>query len=170
MSGQQIEFRQMDLKPETLAEIEAAIPKYPEKRSAVMPLLHAIQKDQGAISNEAAEWVAEKLEIEPINVLSVISFYPFFRQRAIGKRHIRVCRTLSCAMAGGSKVCDTLLKEFGTELNAVSPDGEVTVEFAECLASCGTAPVMLVDDELYESLDESKAKELCDRIKSEAKA
>lgn len=160
----------MDLKPETLAEIEAAIPKYPEKRSAVMPLLHAIQKDQGAISNEAAEWVARKLEIEPINVLSVVSFYPFFRQQRIGKRHIRVCRTLSCAMAGGAKVCDTLLKEFGTELNAVSPDGEVTVEFAECLASCGTAPVMLVDDELYESLDESKAKEICDRIKTEAKA
>lgn len=158
----------MNLKPETLAEIEEAIPKYPEKRSAVMPLLHAIQKDQGLLSNEAAEWVAEKLEIEPIHVLSVITFYPFFRQHKIGKRHIRVCRTLSCAMAGGSKVCDKMLTEFDTKLNEVSPDGEVTVEFAECLASCGTAPVMLVDDELYENLDESKAEEICQRIKTEA--
>ena len=159
----------MNLKPETLAEIEAAIPKYPEKRSAVMPLLHAIQKDQGCLTNEAAEWVAEKLGIEPINVLSVITFYPFFRQHKIGKRHIRVCRTLSCAMAGGSKVCETMLKEFGAELNGVSPDGEVTVEYAECLASCGTAPVMLVDEELHENLDEAKAKAICDQIKAEAK-
>lgn len=160
----------MNLKPETLAEIEAVIPKYPEKRSAVMPLLHAIQKDQGEITNEAAEWVAEKLGITPINVLSVVSFYPFFRQHKIGKRHIRVCRTLSCAMAGGAKLCDTMLKEFGTELNGISPDGEVTVEFAECLASCGTAPVMLVDDELYENLDEAKTREICERIKAGAKA
>lgn len=160
----------MDLKPETLAEIEEAIPMYPETRSAVMPLLHAIQKDQGFLSNEAAEWVADKLSIEPINVLSVITFYPFFRQHKIGKRHIRVCRTLSCAMAGGAKVCDTMLKEFDTELNGVSADGEVTVEFAECLASCGTGPVMLVDEELYENLDEAKAKEICEKIKSEANA
>lgn len=159
----------MNLKPETLAEIEEAIPKYPEKRSAVMPVLHAIQKDVGYLSNEAAEWVAAKLEIEPINVLSVITFYPFFRQHKIGKRHIRVCRTLSCAMAGGSKVCDRMLAEFGAELNGVSPDGEVTVEFAECLASCGSAPVMLVDNDLYENLDEAKATEICNKIKAEAK-
>ncbi|MBK1880237.1 NAD(P)H-dependent oxidoreductase subunit E [Pelagicoccus mobilis] len=157
----------MDLKPETLAEIEAAIPKYPEAQSAVMPLLHAIQKDQGFISNEAAEWVAEKLGIAPINVLSVVTFYPFFRQHKVGKRHIRVCRTLSCAMAGGSKVCDKMLSEFEAELNQVSPDGEVTVEFAECLASCGSAPVMLVDEDLHENLTVEKAKEICDQIKAE---
>lgn len=159
----------MNLKPETLAEIEKAIPKYPEKRSAVMPLLHAIQKDVGYISNEAAEWVAGKLEIEPINVLSVVTFYPFFRQHKIGKRHIRVCRTLSCAMAGGNKVCEKMLSEFDTELSGVSPDGEVTVEFAECLASCGSAPVMLVDNDLHENLDEAKAATICDNIKAEAK-
>lgn len=158
----------MNLKPETLAEIEEAIPKYPEKQSAVMPLLHAIQKDQGLLSNEAAEWVAAKLEIAPIHVLSVITFYPFFRQHKIGKRHIRVCRTLSCAMAGGAKVCDKMLSEFDTNLNEVSPDGEVTVEFAECLASCGSAPVMLVDDELHENLDEAKARVICENIKAEA--
>ncbi len=160
----------MNLKPETLAEIEAAISKYPEKQSAVMPLLHAIQGDQGLLSNEAAEWVAQKLGMEPINVLSVITFYPFFRQHKVGKRHIRVCRTLACAMAGGSKVCDRMLAEFDTDLNGVSPDGEVTIEFAECLASCGSGPVMLVDEELYENLDEAKAKGICDKIKAEATA
>ncbi len=158
----------MNLKPETLAEIEEAIPKYPEKQSAVMPLLHAIQKDQGLLTNEAAEWVAAKLDIAPIHVLSVITFYPFFRQHKIGRRHIRVCRTLSCAMAGGAKVCDKMLSEFDTNLNEVSPDGEVTVEFAECLASCGSAPVMLVDEELHENLDEAKTQEICEKIKAEA--
>tara|TARA_Y100000814_G_C12323222_1_gene398926 strand:- start:283 stop:768 length:486 start_codon:yes stop_codon:yes gene_type:complete len=158
----------MELKPETLAEIEEAIPKYPEKQSAVMPLLHAIQKDQGLLTNETAEWVAGKLGMEAIQVLAVITFYPFFRQHRIGKRHIRVCRTLSCAMAGGAKVCDKMLSEFDTDLNEISPDGEVTVEFAECLASCGSAPVMLVDDELHENLDEEKTKAICDQIKSEA--
>tara|TARA_B100000519_G_scaffold200422_1_gene213552 strand:- start:1483 stop:1968 length:486 start_codon:yes stop_codon:yes gene_type:complete len=158
----------MELKPETLAEIEEAIPKYPKKQSAVMPLLHAIQKDQGLLTNETAEWVAGKLGMEAIQVLAVITFYPFFRQHRIGKRHIRVCRTLSCAMAGGAKVCDKMLSEFDTDLNEISPDGEVTVEFAECLASCGSAPVMLVDDELHENLDEEKTKAICDQIKSEA--
>ena len=134
-----------------------------------MPLLHAIQKDVGFVSNEAAEWVAGKLDMEPIQVLSVITFYPFFRQHKVGKRHIRVCRTLACAMAGGSKVCDRMLKEFDTDLNGISPDGEVTVEFAECLASCGSAPVMLVDEDLHENLDEAKASEICNKIKAEAK-
>ena len=158
----------MELKPETLAEIEEAIPKYPEKQSAVMPLLHAIQKDRGLLTDEVPEWVAGKLGMEAIQVLAVITFYPFFRQHRIGKRHIRVCRTLSCAMAGAAKVCDKMLSEFDTDLNEISPDGEVTVEFAECLASCGSAPVMLVDDELHENLDEEKAKAICDQIKSEA--
>ena len=160
----------MNLKPETLAEIEAAIPKYPEKQSAVMPLLHAIQKDQGTLTDEAAEWVAQKLGIEPINVLSVITFYPYFRRHKVGKRHIRVCRTLSCAMAGGAKVCEKMLAEFDTKLNEISPDGEVTIEFAECLASCGSAPVMLVDEDLHENLTVEKAKEICDKLKAEAKA
>ena len=121
----------MNLRPETLAEIEAAIPKYPDKRSAVMPLLHAIQKDQGYLSNEAAEWVGEKLGVSAMSVLSVITFYPYYRQHPIGKRHIRVCRTLSCAMAGASKVCEAMLDEFKTGINQTSPDGEVTIEYAE---------------------------------------
>jgi NADH-quinone oxidoreductase subunit E len=160
----------MNLKPETLAEIEAAIPKYPDRRSALMPVLHAVQQDQGYLSNEAAEWVAQKIGISPMAVLSVITFYPYYRQHPIGKRHIRVCRTLSCAMAGAAKVCDAMLAEFQTELNATSPDGEVTIEYAECLASCGSAPVLLVDEQLHENLDEAKARALCQRIKSEAKA
>jgi NADH-quinone oxidoreductase subunit E len=159
----------LNLKPATLAKIDETITHYPVKRSAVLMLLHAIQEDVGFISNEAIEWVAAKLELQPINVYEVVTFYPMFRQKPIGRRHIKVCRTLSCALMGGYKTCATFEKEFDTHRGEVSPDGEVTIEFVECLASCGTAPVVMIDDDLHEKVDSAKAKQLSDRIKAEAK-
>lgn len=160
----------MNLKPETLKRIDEVIPHYPSKRSATLPLLHLIQEDAGYISREAIEWIAAKLELEPINVYELVTFYPMFRQKPIGRRHIKVCRTLSCALMGGYKTCETFEKEFGTHAGPgeVSPDGEVTVEFVECLASCGTAPVVMIDDELHEKVDAAKAKQLSNQIKAEA--
>ena len=160
----------LDLSPETLKYIDTVIPRYPEKRSAIMMILHAIQKEQGKLSLEAQEWVAEKLDLTPIQVREVVSFYPFYREKPIGKRHIRVCRTLSCALNGGYKVCDAFKKAFDTKLDGISPDGRVTVEFAECLASCGTAPVALVDDTLYENLNEEQVEAICEQIKKETPA
>jgi NADH-quinone oxidoreductase subunit E len=159
----------MNLKPETLKRIDEVITHYPVKRSAVLMLLHAIQEDVGFISSEATEWVARKLELEPINVYEVVTFYPMFRQKPIGRRHVKVCRTLSCALMGGYKTCETFEKEFNTHRGEISPDGEVTIEFVECLASCGTAPVVMIDDDLHEKVDAAKAKQLSDQIKAEAK-
>lgn len=156
--------------PETLTYIEEVIPRYPKKRSAIMMILHAIQKEAGYLSLEAQEWVAAKLELTPIQVREVVTFYPFYREKPIGKRHIRVCRTLSCALNGGYKICDSFKKAFDTELDAVSPDGRVTVEFAECLASCGTAPVAMVDDQLYENLNDEQVEAICEQIKKETPA
>lgn len=159
----------MNLKPATLARIDELITHYPVKRSAVLMLLHAIQEDVGFISNAAIEWVAAKLELQPINVYEVVTFYPMFRQKPIGRRHIKVCRTLSCALMGGYKTCATFEQEFNTHRGEISPDGEVTIEFVECLASCGTAPVVMIDDDLHEKVDAAKAKQLSDQIKAEAK-
>lgn len=158
----------MNLKPETLTRIDEVITHYPEKRSGTLPLLHLIQEDVGHISDEAIEWIAEKLELEPINVYEVVTFYPMFRRQPIGRRHIKVCRTLSCALAGGYKTCSKFESEFNTRRGEISPDGEVTIEFVECLASCGTAPVVLIDETLHENVDEAKAKEISDAIKAEA--
>lgn len=158
----------MNLKPETLQRIAEVITHYPSKRSATLPLLHLIQEDIGYIPPETFEWVAAKLEIQPINVYDVVTFYPMFRQKPIGRRHIRVCRTLSCALRGGYKTCEEFEKQFNTKVGEVSPDGEVTVEFVECLASCGTAPVVMIDDDLHENVDIAKAKQLSDQIKAEA--
>lgn len=145
----------LSLKPETLERIDRTIPRYPQKRSAVMPVLHFIQSDQGCISNEAIEWVAEKLEIQPINVLEVVTFFPYYRQAKLGRTHVRLCRTLSCALMGAYKVGEALERELGCKMGTTKEDGSITLEYAECLAACGTGPVMLVDEDLYENLKTS---------------
>ncbi len=160
----------LTLKPATLSQIDEVITHYPTKRSATLPLLHLIQEDIGYIPEEAITWIATKLELQPINVYEVVTFYPMFRRKPIGRRHIKVCRTLSCALMGGYKTCSAFEKEFNTHRGEVSPDGEVTIEFVECLASCGTAPVVLIDDDLHEKVDAAKAKQISDQIKAEAKA
>lgn len=158
----------MNLSEATLKKIEEVIPHYPQKRSAALPLLHLVQEDQGYISEEATEWIAARLDLQPINILELVTFYPMFRQKPIGKRLIRVCRTLSCALAGSYKVCDSFKKEFDCDLDEVSPDGNATIEFVECLAACDAAPVVMVDDELHEKVTDTRAKELARQIKTES--
>ncbi|HZP58939.1 MAG TPA: NADH-quinone oxidoreductase subunit NuoE [Opitutaceae bacterium] len=158
----------MNLKPETLQRIDEVITHYPQKRSASLPLLHLVQEDAGFISDEAIEWIAAKLGLQPINVYELVTFYPMFRRQPIGRRHIKVCRTLSCALMGGYKTCAEFKKEFDCETGGTSPDGGVTIEFVECLASCGTAPVVMIDEELHEKVDAAKARELSAKIKAES--
>ncbi len=158
----------MNLKPATLAQIDEVITHYPVKRSATLPLLHLIQEDVGWIPPAAIEWVAAKLELEPINVYEVVTFYPMFRQKPIGRRHIKVCRTLSCALTGGYKVCGQFEQEFGCQRGEVSADGEVTIDFVECLASCGTGPVVMIDDDLHERVDAAAVQTLSQQIKHAA--
>ena len=158
----------MKLKPETLQKIDEVITHYPVKRSAALPLLHLVQEDQGFVSSEAIEWIAQKLELQPINIYELVTFYPMFRQKPVGRRHIRVCRTLSCALVGGYQVCEEFRRQFDCAPGETSADGEVTIEFVECLASCGTGPVVMIDEELHEKVDSARARELAARIKQEA--
>lgn len=127
-----------------------------------MPLLHLWQEHFGFISDEGVQWVAAKLGLEPINILELVTFYPMYRQRRAGKKHIRICRTLSCAMAGSYQLKENLEAATGVSRNgrdtgmhnpeSKGPDGEYSFEFVECLASCGTAPVALVQDDLLENV------------------
>jgi NADH-quinone oxidoreductase subunit E len=160
-------MRPVNLGAHTLREIDEVITHYPQKRSAALPLLHLVQADQGHISHEAIEWIARRLDLQPINILELVTFYPMFRQKPIGRRHIKVCRTLSCAIMGGYRTCAEFQRQFGTGLGEVSPGGDVTIEFVECLASCGTAPVVMIDDELHEKVDAARARELSEKIKAE---
>jgi NADH-quinone oxidoreductase subunit F len=150
-------------------KMDEAIRRYPpdRKRSAAMPLLYLWQEKFGFISDEGVRWIAAKLELQPINILELVTFYPMFRQAPAGKKHIRVCRTLSCAMAGSYRVMENACTAAGIVRHrdengmrnpiSVSADGKCSIEFVECLASCGTAPVCMVEDELIENVQPSAA-------------
>lgn len=150
--------------PELEQEVEELITHYPQKRSASLMVLHAIQERAGWISKEAMEWTAAKLELEPINIYELVTFYPMFRQHPIGKHHLRICRTLSCALGGGKQLHEHLCGKLGLDSHGHGPqttaDGKFTVEFVECLASCGTAPVMMCNDHFYENVSGAKADEI----------
>jgi NADH-quinone oxidoreductase subunit E len=168
----------MHIPAELEAKADGYITHYPpdQKRSAVLPLLHLLQHEFRYLSDEAIEWVAAKLGLEKIAVLSVVTFYPGFRQTAPGRYHIRVCRTLSCAMAGSYELMDRLCTEAGIDRShtdhhhpiAVSADGKFSIEFAECLACCGFGPVCMVEDDFYEKVptDAAGAKSLLDSYRS----
>lgn len=156
----------MEVPAELEKEIDERITHYPvSKRSAVLPVLHALQHHFGYISEEAVEWTAAKLELQPIKVLEVVTFYPGFRQTAPGKYHIRVCRTLSCAMAGSAELMESLCEKAKIDRSgvthhhpiAVSEDGQFSIEFAECLASCGFGPVCMVNDDFIEKVEDADA-------------
>ena len=146
-------------------KMDEAIRRYPQdhRRSAAMPLLHLWQEHFGFISDEAVLSIAEKLGLQPINILELVTFYPMFRQKSPGKTHIRICRTLSCAMAGSFELMKNLCATLGIQRPpdgegthnpiSVSSDGNCSVEFVECLASCHTAPVCMVGEQLYENVD-----------------
>ncbi len=149
------------------SEINELISHYPQKRSASLMLLHAVQEQFGYISKEAIEWIASKLELQPINVYELVTFYPMFRQEKIGKYQVKVCRTLSCALCGSYGLREHLCKKFGLNSEAHGPqttrDGKYTVEFVECLASCGSGPVMMVNEDSYERVTTQKADEILAR-------
>jgi NADH-quinone oxidoreductase subunit E len=152
-------------------EIDQRLTRYPDKRSALLPALHAIQGYFRYVPEELVGWVAAKLELESIQVMEVLTFYPSFRQTEPGRYHIRVCRTLSCAMAGSHGLMEALAEKAGIDRShadhhhpiCVSKDGRFSIEFAECLASCGTGPVCMVNDDLHEQVRPEDARKLLDR-------
>jgi NADH-quinone oxidoreductase subunit E len=150
--------------PELEKECNELLTHYPQKRSASLMFLHAVQDHFGYISREAMEWIASKLELQPINIYELVTFYPMFRQEPQGKNQIRICRTLSCALGGSYKLHEFYCKRLGLNHHAhgpqTTPDRRFTVEFVECLAACGTAPVMMCNDAFHEGVTEQKAEEI----------
>ena len=155
--------------PDLEQAIDEIITRYPKKRSASLMLLHAVQDRYGYISRPAVEWIATKLELTPINVYELVTFYPMFHRNATGKYHLRICRTLSCALGGAYKLHEFFCAKTGLDPHAHGPqttaDGKFTVEFVECLASCGTAPVMMCNDNFHEGVSAGKAGEILNECK-----
>src|SRR5204863_9521381 len=152
--------------------MDEAIGRYPadQRRSGAMPLLHLWQEHFGFVSDKGVQWIAVKLNLQPINILELVTFYPMFRRERAGKTHIRVCRTLSCAMAGSYQLMENLCAATGIDRRghgegmhnpiSVSADGNYSVQFVECLASCGTAPVCMVNEDLHENVNRNSATDL----------
>ena len=147
-------------------QVDELISHYPvSKRSASLPLLHLWQETFGYVSPAGIEWIAAKLGLQPINILELVTFYPMFREHPIGRIQIKVCRTLSCALAGSYELCAHLQKKCGTEKPdahgiATSADKKYSVEFVECLAACGTAPIVMIGDDTHEKVTPQRADEL----------
>jgi len=170
-----------DLPPASVARIDDLVAHYPDgqQRSAVLMVLHEIQHVHGYLSEDAVRWTATRLGMAPIEVLEVVTFYPGFRQSPPGRFHFRVCRTLSCAMAGSHDLMQRLCEMKGIDLAQmhghrhpvlVSADGEVSVEFAECLAACAFGPVCMVNDDTHEHVTADKATALLDNYRRNAPA
>jgi len=151
--------------PEALvAEIDELITHYPVKRSASLMLLHAFQDRYGYISRQAVEWIAARLDLQPINIYELVTFYPMFHRKRVGKFHFKICRTLSCALGGSYQLHEHLCKRLGLDPHAHGPqttrDGKFTLEFVECLASCGTAPVIMCNDAFFEGVSPARSDEI----------
>ena len=169
--------RQADqIPPGFEAEVDEVVSHYPvSKRSASLPLLHLWQNQFGFVDDSGVEWIAARLDLTPINILELVTFYPWFRREAAGKVIIRVCRTLACAMAGSYDVKEKFCEAVGLDPHAehhgfgVAPpttsDGKFSVEFVECLASCGSAPVALIGDELVENIKLSDVPAIVENLK-----
>ncbi|MBI5800589.1 MAG: NAD(P)H-dependent oxidoreductase subunit E [Verrucomicrobia bacterium] len=146
------------------AQLDELATHYPQKRSASLMFLHALQEHFGYISRDAVEWTARKLGLQPINVFELVTFYPMFRQEPLGKTHIKVCRTLSCALAGSGELRTHFCSKLGLDSHKhapqTTPDGKFTVEFVECLADCGNAPVVLLNEDLLPKVTPAQADEI----------
>ena len=146
------------------AQLDELVTHYPQKRSASLMFLHALQEHFGYISRDAVEWTARKLGLQPINIFELVTFYPMFRQEPLGKTHIKVCRTLSCALAGSGELRTHFCQKLGLDAHKhaaqTTPDGKFTVEFVECLADCGNAPVVLLNEDLLPKVTPAQADEI----------
>jgi len=155
----------VEFSPETLKKFEETVSRYPKKEAAMLPVLYLAQQEFGYLGPEAIDYVAKLMDQSPAKVHGVVSFYTMYNMKPIGRHHIQVCRTLSCALGGAEKITDFIKKKLAIELGQTTADGRFTLSEVECLASCGTAPMMQINDDYYENLNEEKVTEILDSLK-----
>ncbi|HEY4785836.1 MAG TPA: NAD(P)H-dependent oxidoreductase subunit E [Bacteroidales bacterium] len=152
--GQEVKFS-----PETLEKVKKIIARYPDgkQKSAILPVLHIAQEELGGyLSVEVQDYVAGLLNIQPIEVYEVATFYTQYYLEKVGKYVIEVCRTGPCAMCGGEDIADYLEQRLKIKTGETTSDGLFTLRRVECLGACGYAPVMQINTEFYESLTKEK--------------
>lgn len=149
------------------AKLQSLLTRYPDGKSAVMPALYIAQNELGWVSESVIRWVASHLNIPEAHVVEVATFYTMYYKKPVGKYHVQVCRTLSCMLCGARKLTAHLQKRLNLKAGEVSADGFWSYEEVECLGSCGTAPMVEINDVYFENLTVEKLDALLDRIVKE---
>ena len=152
------------LSPERERKLQDILGRYPTKMAATLPLLHLCQEQEGFVGEEVIAFVAARLDLSPAHVKGVVTFYTLYNQQPVGKHQLWVCRTLPCALRGAYDVIEHCEKKLGIKCGETTSDGKITLRTAECLASCGTAPMMQVDKEYFENLTPTSVDEILQKL------
>jgi NADH-quinone oxidoreductase subunit E len=145
-------------------ELADILTRYPTKMAACIPALHLCQDQNGYIDDEIVVFVSNRLDLPPSHVKGVVTFYTLFNQHKVGKHQVWVCRTLPCALRGAGEMLEYCEKKLGIHAGETTKDGMITLRTAECLASCGTAPMMQVDKDYHENLTPAKVDALLEKL------
>jgi NADH-quinone oxidoreductase subunit E len=147
------------------ARLQHLVSIYPQKRSALIPMLLLAQKEQGYVTMEAMEYIAGILDLSSSEVESTMSFYTLLRRKPAGKYHMLICTNLACMLRGSDDIEASVKRKLGVELGQVTADGLFSAIEFECLGSCTTAPAMQVNGEFHENLDVPKVEALIDELR-----
>lgn len=153
------------LTPEARRKIESLAKVYETNQSALIPALHLAQSDQGWLSEETQREVAQLLGLTAQSVRQVVTFYTMFNQKPVGRHMIQVCRNLSCSLLGGQRLQSQIQDKLKIGDGETTEDGRFTYVSVECLGSCGTAPVLMVNDRYYENVTPQQVERLLDELK-----
>jgi NADH-quinone oxidoreductase E subunit len=145
-------------------EFERLLTRYPDKDAVILPALHLAQKEQGYVSDEAIVHIAELLSTSPARIEGVATFYTMYNRKPVGKYHVQICRNISCSLLGAEHLIGHVSRKLGVKPGETTPDGRFTLTKVECLGSCGTAPVMQVNDDYHENLDEARIDAILDNL------
>jgi NADH-quinone oxidoreductase subunit E len=156
----------LSLSEKTREDMRAIIARYPESRSALLPMLHLCQSEEGYVSPEAVATCAEELGLTVAEVGAVATFYTMYKRRPIGDYHVGVCTNTLCAVMGGDAIFGALKDHLGVGNDETTPDGKVTLEHIECNAACDYAPVMTVNWEFFDNQTINSAKDLVDKLRA----
>ncbi len=146
-------------------EISELVEKHGNGRQSLLPILQEIQKRHGHISGHAQQEVARLLDIHPVEVNGVVSFYAFLKTGIRAKYNIRLCKTISCELANKASIAKTLERELGIKFGEVTKDERYSLEYINCLGMCDQGPAMLINNEVYTSLTPHKVIEILDNLK-----
>jgi NADH-quinone oxidoreductase subunit E len=144
------------------------IARYPRSRSALLPLLHLVQAEEGYVSGDGIAYCADRLGLTQAEVSAVVSFYTMYKRRPVGEYHVGVCTNTLCAVLGGDQILASLREHLGVADNEPTPDGKVSLEHVECNAACDFAPVVMVNWEFFDNMTPESARQLVDDLRAGA--